>query len=72
MPFLEMVIFMVKWVIASIPAFLILTILFGGLIFLGFSIKNSTSFSSQELFGFATLVFFGVTLAGVIFYSYKR
>lgn len=28
MPFLSMVIFMVKWVIASIPAFFILSILF--------------------------------------------
>lgn len=34
MPFLSMVIFMVKWVIASIPAFIILTIL--ATIFFGF------------------------------------
>jgi len=38
MPFLSMVVFMIKWAIASIPAFLILTLLFGifSLIFGGF------------------------------------
>ncbi len=29
MPFTSMVLFMIKWVIASIPAFIILSILFG-------------------------------------------
>ncbi len=29
MPFLSMVVFMVKWVVASIPAILILVVLFG-------------------------------------------
>ena len=38
MPFLSMVVFMIKWAIASIPALLILTLLFGlfSLIFNGF------------------------------------
>lgn len=29
MPFTSMVVFMIKWVIASIPAFIILSLLFG-------------------------------------------
>jgi len=38
MPFLSMVVFMIKWAIASIPAIIILTVLFGffSLIFGGF------------------------------------
>lgn len=38
MPFMSMVVFMIKWAIASIPAFIILSILFGimSLIFGGF------------------------------------
>ena len=47
MPFSEMVIFMVKWAIASIPALLILTILFGGLIFLGALIGSEINNSAE-------------------------
>ncbi len=38
MPFMSMVVFMIKWAVASIPAFLILSILFGlmTLVFGGF------------------------------------
>jgi hypothetical protein len=38
MPFMSMVVFMIKWAIASIPAFILLSILFGifTLIFGGF------------------------------------
>ena len=31
MPFVSMVVFMVKWALAAIPAFLILFLIFGGL-----------------------------------------
>jgi hypothetical protein len=38
MPFMSMVVFMIKWAIASIPAFMLLSILFGifAMIFGGF------------------------------------
>ena len=50
MPFLSMMIFMIKWVIASIPAFIILSIL-GGIVtaILGKLIPFNSSFCELEI-----------------------